>query len=258
MTDPAQLYLRLLKKTLVNMIYLEHEPPIHGEVSLEKREYVRTRGGDWPWFGHTMIGLERLDNIHRCMEVALAEDIPGDFMECGVWRGGAVIFMRGVLRAAGITDRKVIAADSFEGLPKPDPEKFPEDAGDLHHQQEILAVSLDKVRQNFAQYDLLDSQVVCVKGFFESSLPAAVRDKVVERLAVLRVDCDMYGSTMTVLEHLEPLVSPGGFVIVDDYALEPCRKAVDAYREAALITEELYKTDWTGVWWRKPKETLDD
>jgi O-methyltransferase len=89
----------------------------------------RAEGMDWPLSAATMIGLRRLDNLRACVERIVEEDVPGDLIETGVWRGGASIFMRGALEAFGDRERTVWVADSFQGLPKPDPEKYPCDEG---------------------------------------------------------------------------------------------------------------------------------
>ena len=210
--------------------------------------YERENGMIWPGKADTMVGRKRLDNLQFCIETVLGENIEGDFLEAGVWRGGASIFMRGVLAANGVTDRKVYLADSFEGLPRPDEKKCPEDAGDSHHEYGYLAVSLDEVKNNFARYNLLDDQVVFIKGWFEETLP----DAPVEKISVLRADGDMYGSTMDILDNLYPKLQSGGFCVIDDYgALKSCRQAVDDYRERNQVTEEIVEIDWTGRYWRK-------
>lgn len=246
MSDVLHLYLDLMKRCLTNLIYDEV-----GRATLNHKPFdprVRAVGGDWPVTAHTMIGLKRLDNLQACVESVLAEGVPGDFIETGVWRGGATILMRAILKAYSVTDRLVWVADSFEGLPPPDPARYPCDAGDTHHEQNVLAVSLDQVKANFDRYGLLDEQVRFLKGWFRDTLPAAP----VERLAVLRLDGDMYESTMDGLVHLYPKLSPGGYLIVDDYGAVPgCRRAVDDYRERQGITEELRPIDWTGVYWRR-------
>ncbi len=91
---------------------------------------VRAVGRDWPARADSMIGLRRMDNIQDCIETVIRDDVPGDLIETGVWRGGATIFMRGVLKAYEDTTRTVWVADSFEGLPPPDPARYPADAGD--------------------------------------------------------------------------------------------------------------------------------
>jgi O-methyltransferase len=234
--DPRGLYLNLLERTLADAIYDGRNEPI------------RLQGLDWPQRAHTMIGLRRLRHLRRCVERALADGIPGDLMETGVWRGGAAILMRGALDAYGDSQRRVWAADSFRGVPPPDPERYPVDAGDRHHQARALAVGLDDVKENFRRYGLLDDRVCFLEGWFRDTLPAAP----VERLAVLRLDGDLYESTMVALESLYDRVSPGGFVIVDDYgAIAPCRQAVHNFRATRGISEPLRPIDWAAAYWRR-------
>ena len=242
-------YIDLLKRCLTNVVYGGDPNLLHGE----SRPYdlqVRVHGRDWPARAHTMIGLKRLDNLQFCVQDVLARGVPGDLIETGVWRGGAVILMRGVLKAFGVMDRTVWAADSFEGLPPPNAERYPRDAGlDFSRFQE-LAVSLAEVQENFRRYDLLDERVRFLKGWFKDTLPGAP----IQRLAVLRVDGDLYESTMDALTHLYPKLSPGGYCIVDDYNdIEACRHAVTDYRERHAIRDEIMPIDWTGVFWRKTR-----
>lgn len=210
-------------------------------------ENQRIDGEMWPVYADTMIGLKRLDNLQYCVENVLKENIEGDLIETGVWRGGACIFMRAVLLAHGIKDRKVFVADSFEGLPKPDTDKYHSDKGDQHHVQSFLAVSKEEVENNFKRYDLLDKQVIFLKGWFKDTLPQAPIDK----LSILRLDGDMYGSTMDALENLYPKLSKGGYCIIDDYALQGCRSAVDDYRIKHSITSEIKEIDRSSCYWKK-------
>ena len=217
---------------------------------VEKRnisEIKRTEGDIWPVYADTMIGLKRLDSLQYCIETVLSEGVAGDLIETGVWRGGASIFMRAVLAAYGIEDRRIFVADSFEGLPKPDVEKYPADKGDQHHVHTYLAVSKEDVENNFRKYGLLDNQVVFLKGWFKDTLPHAP----IESLAILRLDGDMYGSTMEALESLYQKLSIGGFCIIDDYALPGCRSAVNDFRSKHRIDSELKEIDFTGRYWRK-------
>lgn len=233
-----ELYLDLLKKCLTRVAF--------GEEGLDPE--VRQEGRDWPAEAETMIGLRRLDNLQECVESVLEAGTPGDLIECGVWRGGATILMRAVLKAFGDTERTVWVADSFEGLPRPDPERYPADAESSLWRFDELAVSEAEVRVNFARYGLLDEQVRFLKGWFRDTLPRAP----IEQLAVLRLDGDMYESTIIALESLYPKVTPGGFVIVDDYgAVAGCRAAVDDFRGRFGIAEPLVDIDWTGVFWQR-------
>ena len=247
MPDTGELrerYLDLLARCLTNQIY--GDAPFDYWSGGRFNPQARSLGRDWPSQAMTMIGDLRLDNIRQLFRAIVETGVPGDLIETGVWRGGACIFMRGLLRAYGITDRRVWVADSFTGLPPPDPRHAP-DAGDQHHLHPQLAVGLETVRENFRKFDLLDEQVVFLPGWFADTLPAAP----IERLALLRLDGDMYGSTMDALVALYHKVSPGGFVIVDDYGAVPaCRAAVTDYRDAHGIDAPIQDIDGLGVFWK--------
>lgn len=248
MTGAQDLYLDLLKRCLTNFIYQDPARMMGKDKPFNLRS--RADGADWPLVAHTMIGIKRLDALHFCVQDVLNRGVPGDFIETGVWRGGACIFMRGLLKARGVTDRVVWAADSFEGLPPPDVEKYPQDANYTFHEYQELAVSLEEVQENFRRYGLLDGQVRFLKGWFRDTLPSAP----VERLAVLRLDGDLYESTMDALTHLYPKLARGGYAIIDDYGdVEGCRLAVTDYRAAQGIREEIVPIDQAGVFWRKER-----
>jgi len=152
-----------------------------------------------------------------------------------------------VLEAHGDDTRTVWVADSFRGLPPPNVVDYPADADDLHHIVTGLRVGVDAVKANFRRYGLLDDHVQFLEGWFKDTLPAAP----IDRLAVMRLDGDMYESTMQALDALYPKLSPGGYCIIDDYVLKGCRRAVDEFRERHRISEPLQFIDWTGVYWRK-------
>ena len=197
-----------------------------------------------------MIGLKRLDNIKFCIENILAKKVPGDLIECGAWRGRATIFMRAVLKAHEINNRVVYVADSFEGLPRPDIAKYPQDKGMNLYKYDYFAVSLEEVKDNFDRYNLLDEQVYFLKGWFKDTLPKAP----IKKLAVLRLDGDLYESTMDSLVNLYPKLSVGGYIIVDDFGyFDACKNAVLDYRKANGITDEIIKIDYLGIYWRKSK-----
>jgi O-methyltransferase len=208
---------------------------------------LRSIGGDWPPRAHTMIGLKRLDNLQHCVETVLRDEIPGDLIETGVWRGGASIFMKGVLEAHSDKQRRVWLADSFQGLPPPDPAKYPADQGWNFHESPELAISRATVEQNFRAYGLLDDRVRFLEGWFKDTLPQAP----VDRIAVLRLDGDLYESTIQVLDALYAKLSPGGFLIVDDFGIAPCRAAVEDFRRRHAIHEPIVDIDGTGAYWRK-------
>ena len=207
----------------------------------------RLNGNDWPSYSETMIGLKRLNNIEECLKDIIKNNVEGDCIETGVWRGGATIFMKAVLKVLNETKKIVWVADSFEGLPKPD-DKFPEDKGDRHYEKNELSISLEDVKNNFKKYGLLDERVKFLKGWFKDTLPVAP----IERLSLLRLDGDMYQSTIEALESLYPKLSVGGYIIIDDWgAVEGCKKAVEDYRKSHQINEEIKTIDWAGVYWKK-------
>jgi hypothetical protein len=275
MNGSVNLYLDLMKKCLTYSLWGETVEPVNpinvlppgigfiaGKVVtfLERRRLrimrtfefdavKRAEGRDWPPLADTMIGLKRLDNLQFCTESIIKNNIPGDLIETGVWRGGGSIFMRAVLKAYGITDRTIWVADSFEGLPAPNADKYPQDAGDPHHTIKFLAVSLEQVKANFAKYGLLDGQVKFLKGWFKDTLPQAP----VGQLALIRLDGDMYESTMDGLKNLYPKLAVGGYLIVDDYVLKGCREAVHDFRSAQGIHDEIIDIDGTGAYWRRTR-----
>lgn len=209
---------------------------------------LREQGIDAPGDGETMIGLHRLQNLREAVRTIIAEDVPGDILEAGVWRGGASMFMRAALIAYGSPERDVWLADSFAGLPEPDLEKYPQDKDMFLHLIPYMIAPLDRVREGFIRYDLLDDHVHFLKGWFKDTLHVAP----VEELALLRVDGDMYESTIQVLDALYHKVAPRGYVIIDDYkAFKECRGATEDFRAAHGITDEIIEVDWTAVYWRK-------
>jgi hypothetical protein len=246
------LYLELLKTVLTDSIF-GPEPNVETQ---SEASYIQS------FIQHcikgralTMVPKARLDNVQRCIDDVIQNDVPGDMIETGVWRGGTAIFMKAVLRARQAEDRRVWVADSFEGLPKPDAGLFPAEAKahetklmrDVYHH---FAVSLEDVQQNFERFALLDDGVQFLKGWFKDTLPVAP----IQQLAVARLDGDYYDSTMDSLVNLYPKISPGGYVVIDDYGQDEwtyCRKAVDEFRTRHGITEPIVRVDSTCHFWQK-------
>jgi hypothetical protein len=266
------LYLDLMKKCVTGYVYPESSNlELYAESGLRPRVLARTifvkalksqgyklfkvvpfdpkareSGKDWPSICYSMVGLKRLDNLQDCVETVLREGIPGDLIETGVWRGGACMLMRSILKVHNVTDRIVWVADSFKGLPSPShhaDEGFCDLSGNPY-----LTVSLEEVEANFYRFGLLDEQVKFLPGWFNDTLPTAP----IGRLAVLRLDGDMYKSTADVLTALYDKVSPRGFVIVDDYHnWSTCKLAVDEFRALTGIRDPIEEIDGMGVFWRK-------
>jgi O-methyltransferase len=236
-------------KTPLDEFLGHHQLGLTMILPVEQIRGLRTDGHDAPVHAETMVGLRRLDNIEYCIRDVLDRKVPGDLLEAGAWRGGATIFMRAVLKTYGDNTRTVWVSDSFEGLPKAD-KRYEFDVTHNTWRPGSMAVSLEEVKENFARYGLLDDRVKFLKGWFKDTLPTAP----IKQLAILRVDGDLYESTTEALEIMYPKVSPGGWVIDDDYGAVPnAKKAVEDFRAKHGITAELKQIDWTGVYWQKPK-----
>ncbi len=261
----ARKYLDLLKEALSASLYDESawkrvtpKSPLRRAITrmVERRSMLllhkvrfdpvaRERGSDWPMFGFTMAGTKRLENIEACIAGVTNDGVAGDFVECGVWRGGSSIFARAALDAYGASDRIVWLADSFEGMP----ERKETDLADPELiGTEYLAVSLEQVKANFDRFQMLDDRVRFVKGWFADTL----QDAPIGPVAILRLDGDYYSSTMDALEALYNRVSVGGYVIIDDYnAFESCKAAVTDFAKSRNFTPNLVPIDDIAVFWRR-------
>ncbi len=192
----------------------------------------------------TMIGYPRLTNIEILINEVINNNIEGDLIETGVWRGGACIFMSKLLTFLN-SNKKVYVADSFEGLPPPD-EKYIHDRGDYHHTIDFLAVSLEEVENNFKKFECAPNYEF-VKGWFKDTLHLLEN-----KFSIIRLDGDMYESTINALDALYPNLSIGGYCIIDDYGEVPgSQHAVKDYRKEHNITDEIINIDGTGVYWKK-------
>jgi Macrocin-O-methyltransferase (TylF) len=248
------LYLDLLKASLTDTLF-SIEPNADEETELRYvhgfiRHYIKGNAV-------SMMPRVRFENLQSCIVDVLERNIPGDLIETGVWRGGGTIFMRAVLKAYGVTDRTVWVADSFEGLPAPDAEKFPIEAA--AHNGRVMekvynhfAVSLEDVQGNFRAYGLLDDQTRFLKGWFKDSLPTAP----ITTLSIMRLDGDYYESTWDGLVNLYDNLSIGGYAIIDDYGEDTwtyCRKAVDEFRRQRGIEEPMIRVDSKCYFWQRTR-----
>lgn len=288
-TDLSQRYIDLLKSSLVGELYIENEYRIIGAIAklfnhsrLKYQDFgpvdrdstlfrdlarikkdgntyvIQRRNLDgsittaselrnYTELAHTMIGRRRLDNLQYCIESVLDDEIPGDMIETGVWRGGATIFMRGVLAAYGINDRTVWVADSFKGVPPP---THPQDAGFDYSASHFPFLSVDResVAELFDRYGLLDEQVQFLSGWFKDTMASAP----IATLSILRLDGDLYESTMDAVNPLYPKLSKGGFIIVDDYhSCPPCKRAIDEFVASHGIADKPIRIDDQSIFWRK-------
>jgi Macrocin-O-methyltransferase (TylF) len=253
--ETAELFLDLLKRSLTNTLFAT-EPDSNEEdnpryVSKAIQHYQQGPAV-------SMVPLARMNQLQNCVVDVVTKQVPGDLVETGVWRGGVTIFMRALLKVLGDQDRCVWAADSFEGLPEPDPVKFPVEykafkSAAMTKYYNHLAVSLEEVQRNFAAYGMLDDRVRFLKGWFCNTLPIAP----IGKIAVLRLDGDYYESTRDSLVNLYDKVSVGGYVIIDDYGEDTwtyCRKAVDEFRAERKIKSPLIRVDRPCSYWQRTAE----
>lgn len=196
----------------------------------------------------TMVPKKTLDNVEFCIKDTISNLVEGDFVELGIWRGGCCILANEIYKQLD-TKRKVFAYDSFEGLPKPNVDRYPVDMGDNHWTLPELSVSLETVKNNFEIFGDY-SNVFFFKGWFRDTLP----ENTIEKISVLRLDGDMYESTIDPLNYLYPKLSKGGYCIIDDYQHKGARSAVEDYRKINNITDEIKIIQGPGydsAYWQK-------
>jgi len=233
-------YLDLVCNSLVGR--LNRDPPLQQHLSSYDDEH-RMNGWDWPSGAPSMIGWRRMAHLRNECERVIAQHVPGDLLEAGVWRGGATIMMRAVLEAYDVRERKVIAADTFSGMPA---DSDPNDTAAFLRHNPVFAVSLDEVKGAFYRYGLLDDRVVFLQGAFADTL----KDAAIDRLAILRLDGDTYASARATLQALYDKLSPGGTVILDDYFLfNDNKRAIDEFRAERGIADPIVRIDDYGGYW---------
>lgn len=203
---------------------------------------------------YTMTSWQRLYNLHAVVRHIVNSNVPGDFVECGVWRGGSMMMVALTLLALGKTDRRLVLFDTFEGLPKPDetldvdvwgnrgidgwrPHRKTDESSDWAY------ASLEEVRANMKSTGYPMDKVVFVKGMVEDTIPAQSPDTI----AMLRLDTDWYSSTKHEMDHLYPRLSRNGVLILDDYGhFKGARQAVDEYFKALQAPPMLTRVDYAG------------
>lgn len=204
---------------------------------------------------YSMTSWQRLYNLHAAVRYAVKTDLPGDFVECGVWRGGSMMMVAQTLLALGRTDRNLYLFDTFEGLPKPDKTLDVDVWGhnaaegwEVHRKTDESSdwayASLEEVRANMESTGYPMDKVFFVKGMVEDTIPAKSPDTI----AVLRLDTDWYSSTKHELEHLYPRLSGNGILILDDYGhFKGARQATDEYFQSLDIPPLLTRVDYAGL-----------
>ena len=203
---------------------------------------------------YTMTSVERMYALYQSVKYIIENNIPGDFIECGVWRGGSAMLIARYFFIHHITDRKLVLYDTYEGMSEPT--EADKDYRGVTAEQQLKAsektnesfiwclASLEDVSRNIFSTGISSNQVEFVKGMVEDTIPS---DMPFERIAILRLDTDWYESTLHELTHLYPLLVEKGILIIDDYGhWQGCRKAVDEYFERAKNRLLLNRIDVTG------------
>jgi hypothetical protein len=207
---------------------------------------------------YSMVGVARLLAVIDAVRYCVTRELPGAFVECGVWRGGTVLAMVLALQQLGSSDREIYLYDTFEGMTEPterdtspfDPPALEtwRQAQNEHRQpwQELFdpeSFNEGAVRSLLVQTGYPPERLHLIRGAVEETLPEQAPD----RLALLRLDTDWYESTRHELIHLFPLLVPGGVLIVDDYGhWEGARRAVDEYFGVAHPPLLMSRVDYTG------------
>jgi hypothetical protein len=239
--QPNRLYLSILKRALNNYLYLGDEEQFANYFVLDSSRYENFKWKIPPEARPaSLLTAHQFNRLQMIMMDTIEKGVPGDYIEAGVWNGGACIFMAGLLKSFGITDRKVWVADSFEGIPK----STITSTDPVDQWEDRWEASLEKVMANFKRFDLLEDNVRFLKGFFADTLPKAP----IERLAVARLDGDSYQSTRDALTALYPRISVGGYIYIDDWHVPSCKLAVEHFRKENSIEEPIDET--VNAMWR--------
>lgn len=237
-------YLDLIKRSVTNYAYLGGDTPFEKFQAASHYDLQQSQWKIDPLSRPaSLLTKGQLDLIEKVIATLHQRRVPGDLLEAGIWRGGAIILMRAVLAAYGISDRRVFAADSFAGIPKN--VRARNDPVDLWKDRWVAP--LDEVKRNIDRFGLLDDRIRFLVGFFDDSLKTVAG----ERFAMIRLDSDSYDSVETSLEYLYPLLSKGGVVIIDDWHLHGCKAAVNDYRARHGIDDAIYVFDGNAYWTKR-------
>ncbi len=197
------------------------------------------------------VSVDALVDLANLAQLVLDQGVPGDFVECGVWRGGGGLLMADLLRQAGVGDRKVWLCDSFQGMPPVEEIDGPVAVAEASDPDSPLYVDnsrvmLEEVRQTFTEFGL-SAYAEFVPGWFHETLP--VQRQRIGPIAILRLDCDWYASVRACLDNLYDQVVDGGFVVVDDYfAYDGCAIAVHEFLGSRRLAHRIESIvgDWGG------------
>lgn len=204
--------------------------------------------------GFSMTSVERMYSLFKSVEYIVKNDIEGDFVECGVWKGGSSMLIADTLQHLGCSDRKIYMYDTYEGMSAPTEddrnvygdqaiEKYASTLVETESKSDWCYASFDEVSINIMSTGFGNENVVMVKGKVEETIPGVIPNKI----SLLRLDTDWYESTYHELNHLYPILSVSGVLIVDDYGhWEGAKKATDNYFDKQRSKILLNRIDYTG------------
>jgi len=222
-------------------VYPDDFDAIHKEIIEKVRPY-------------TMTSNERLYGLIESVQYVIKNNIPGDFVECGVWKGGSMMAIAETLKKLGVTDRNLYLYDTFAGMTAPtedDVDQLNRDAStqltqDANNKLEstVWAYSgLAEVKNNLAKTNYPAELIHYIEGDVLLTIPQTISTQI----GLLRLDTDWYESTKHELIHLYPKLVSKGVLIIDDYGFwKGSRKAVDEYIQEQNISLLLHRMDETG------------
>lgn len=210
---------------------------------------------------YTMTSVERMYSLYQSVEYIFKNNIAGDFVECGVWKGGSSLLIALMLKQYGMINRKLYLYDTFEGMSEPselDKTISGQSAKELlnkEKKEDASSVwcysSIDEVKKNLFSTGFPIENIVFIKGKVEDTL----KQNLPGNLSLLRLDTDWYQSTKTELELLYPLLQKKGILIIDDFGhWDGAKRAVIEYFEKINSNTFLFRIDFTGRLIIKPDD----
>lgn len=202
---------------------------------------------------YTMLGEDRLYSLFTRAKQICLNDLPGNFVECGVAAGGSTALLSYVVKRYSKRPRWVYALDSFSGMPAPTAHDHHRGTGaeETGWGTGTCAAPEESVKEICVKLEV-SGLVKTVKGYFQNTLPA-IRDEIGE-ISLLHLDADWYESTLTILDNLFDQVVENGILQVDDYGhWEGCRKALHEFEAQRQLEFSIHKIDYSGVWFFKPE-----
>jgi O-methyltransferase len=237
-----------LRRYLGNKLGYRPDFSLEREVSLEEKQIIKAVSP------YTFTGFERLVALFQAVRHISERNIPGDIVECGVWRGGSMMAVALALKEIGETDRELYLFDTYEEIPDPtslDVDILGRTGSFLHERAKernkgvpAKTASLQEVKQNILSTGYPEDKIHFIKGKVEETIPCSG----LSQIALLRLDTDYYESTLHELNHLFPILSIGGALIIDDYGhWQGAKIAVNEYFDKhQQYPIFLHRIDYTG------------